>query len=99
MTPAAVRPRLAIESVAWMGMRCRVVLSGPAAGVSVDVRTAPANAGSSIVQAPKRAETEEVALLVPEDERMGSAAMVVAVLPAGEVIAQAPTLVGQNPAR
>ena len=77
-------------------MRCRVTLSGPAPGVSVDIRTAPANASTSIVQAPKRAESDELSLLIPDDERLGSAAMVVALSPAGEVLAQAPTLLGQK---
>lgn len=94
--PTAPRIRLAIESVTWSGLRRRVVLSGTAPGVSVDIRTAPANAGTSIVQAVKRAETAEVPLLVADEEHMGSAAMVVAVSEAGEVIAQAPTLVGQK---
>ncbi|MHB8621132.1 MAG: BREX-1 system phosphatase PglZ type B [Chloroflexota bacterium] len=95
VTQAVSRPRLAIESISWTGMRCRVTLSGTAPGASVDIRTAPANASTSVIQSPKPAETAELSLLVPDDERLGTAAMVVAVSQAGEVIAQAPTLVGQ----
>ena len=96
VAPAVPRANLTIESVAWTGLRCRVSLAGTSRGASVDIRTAPADAKTSIAESVKPAAEGQVSLVVPDDNREGTAAVVVAVSSSGDVLAQKPTIVGQK---
>lgn len=84
-----------IESVKWVGLRCRVKLDGAALSTMVDIRTEPADAASSLTSGPKAVGAEgQVSLAVPDDDRMGDAAIVVVLGSSGQVQAQQPTIVG-----
>ena len=88
--------RATIKSVIWKGLRCVVEVECDATGLSVDVRTKPAVAASTIVANVKAVESGQANLAVADDEQMGSAAVVVVLAPDGEVIQKQATTVGGN---
>ena len=96
VTPAARRTNLEIESITWSGFRCRVGVAGTGTGATVDIRTAPADASTSIAQSVKAVEDGQASLMVPDEDREGIAAVVVALSAAGDIIAQKATIVGQK---
>jgi len=84
-----------IESVKWVGLRCRVKIDGATPGTLVDIRTKPADAASSLTSGPKAVGAEgQVSLAVPNDDRMSEAAVVVVLDSDGQAQAQQPTIVG-----
>lgn len=76
-----------IGSVVWTRMRCRVEAEAPG-GSTVDIRTKPADPGSSVATEAKPLEGGKCALLVPDDQLEGSTATVVILDAAGTVVAQ-----------
>lgn len=66
----------------WKGMRLRVQLKGGYAGTGLDIRTKPADAGSSVLDERRRGlppgEDGSASLLVTDDEYEGAAAVLVA---------------------
>jgi hypothetical protein len=89
-------PPVSIESVKWTGLRCTVELTGATAGLTVDVRSKAADAGSSLAGAPKAPdETGRASLLVEDDDAEGAAAFVVVTGADGGIAAQALTTVGE----
>ena len=95
---ASVAPtvRATIKSVIWKGLRCIVEVESDAPGLSVDVRTKPAIATSTLVAKVKAVESGQANLAVADDDQMGSAAVVVVLAPDGEVIQKQATTVGEN---
>jgi hypothetical protein len=95
---ASVAPavRATIKSVIWKGLRCIVEVESDASGLRVDVRTKPAVATSTLVAKVKALESGQANLAVPDDDQMGSAAVVVVLAPDGEVIQKQATTVGGN---
>ena len=86
-----------IRAVSWRGLRCRVEASAGSAGLRADVRTKPADAGSSLVTTPKELPADgNVSLVVAEEGDEGSAAVVVLLDAQGRVVAKAPTTVGEE---
>jgi len=83
-----------IESIVWSGQRCRVKLSGESAGLSLDVRTKAADAGSTLATSPKEFEDDTASVLVKEDDELGSAAFAVLLDASGAVVKQVTTVVG-----
>jgi hypothetical protein len=83
-----------IESVTWVGMRCRVQAKDAPAGLRLDLRTKAGDAGSTLLASPQAFEGSTASALVEDDEQTGSAALVVLIDEAGAVIKQAPTVVG-----
>jgi hypothetical protein len=91
----AVGPNVTIKSITWKGLRC-VVTVGPAPpGLSVDIRTKPAIANSSLVASVKPFEGGKANVAVADDEHIGSAAVVVVLNQVGEVIQKSTTTVGE----
>lgn len=83
------------DSVAWTGLRVRVEVAGAPAGATIDLRTKPADAATSIVSEPRPVyEDGKASLLVADEDREGSAAILVLLDPAGRVVSQLPTAVG-----
>ena len=65
--------------------------------MTVDLRTKPADASSSIVQTKKVVDaTGQASLAVPDDSHGGEAAVVVLLRGDGTVVAQQPTVVGED---
>ncbi len=87
---------LAIESVEWRGLRCRVEVAG-GVGLSVDLRQKAGDPGSSLVTATKELDGDGKGSLVCEDSaNEGQAAFVVVVDPSkpDRPLAQQHTTIG-----
>jgi len=72
-------------------------LSGGYEGTAIDIRTKPADAGSSVLDSERRGlppgEDGSTALLVTDDKHEGSAAVLV-VIRDGQVVAKRPVTIG-----
>ncbi|MCG9093547.1 BREX-1 system phosphatase PglZ type B [Laribacter hongkongensis] len=84
----------AIKLVTWKGLRCVVDVESDVSGLTVDIRTKPALATSSLVANVKAVEAGKANLAVADDEHMGSAAVVVVLGPSGDVLQKQATTVG-----
>jgi hypothetical protein len=88
--------QVTIESVQWVGLRCRVVIKPALEGLSAGLRLKPNDASSSIC-APKLFDNEGRAGLLVEDENLlGSAAILVVLDSTGRTLCKQPTIVGGN---
>jgi len=86
-----------IASAEWKGLRLRVQLTGGFAGTVLDIRTKPADAGSSVLD-PERSGLPpgadgSAALLVTDDKHEGAAAVLV-VIREGQVVAKQAVTIG-----
>lgn len=85
-----------ILATKWVGLRLVVQLSGDANNLSVDLRTRPADAASSVVRQPRPVDnTGKVSLPVENDDLLGSAAVLV-VLDGERVLAKQAVTIGEN---
>lgn len=91
--PAATA-QVTIKSVTWKGLRCVVEIDGASAGMTVDVRTKPALATSSLVASVKPLEAGKASVAVADDDHLGSAAVVVVLAADGQVLQKQTTTVG-----
>ncbi len=89
---AVTAGQVAITVVGWSGLRLRVEISGSAA--SLDLRTRPADAASSLFGGMVPMDGARASAVVPEPEAEGSAAVIVLLSANGELLAQQPTIVG-----
>jgi hypothetical protein len=86
-----------ITKITWLGLLCRIEVTGVAPGVVVDMRALPADPKTSIVESAKEtAGADKVSLLVPDEELEGQRAHLVFVAPDGEILAQREVSVGRN---
>jgi hypothetical protein len=84
-----------LGDVSWTRMRCRIQLSGSFQGSTVDLRTKPGDASSSLLNEAKSVDEEgRVAVVVPDPDQAGVAASVVVLGPNGDLVAQTLTTVG-----
>ena len=92
-SPAAV----SIGEVRWRRLRCNVTIEGTAAGAHVDIRTKVGDASTSLTKGGKKLGAEgEVFLFVEDVDHEGEATAIVVVGPAGTVLAQKSTIVGDS---
>ncbi len=91
---AAAEISVTISSVTWKGLRCVVEVSPESPGLSVDIRTKPALASSSLTASTKHVEGGKASLAISDDEHIGSAAFVVVLNAKGEVIQKLATAIG-----
>ncbi|UUZ66620.1 BREX-1 system phosphatase PglZ type B (plasmid) [Polaromonas sp. P1-6] len=84
-----------ITKVAWTGLRCKVEVSPAATGLSVDIRTKAALADSTLVAHVRAIENGKASLAVADDANEGTAAFVVVLDAAGNVVQKKPTTVGE----
>lgn len=89
-------PAGSIDQLRWIGMRCHAEVSGAGAGWSLDIRTKPADPGTSLGEGgPKPvAESGKGALVIGDPDLAGTAAVVVLLDPESRVIAKCNTTVG-----
>lgn len=87
-------PKATIKSVAWKGLRCVVEVESVATGLTVDIRTKPALASSSLAASTKVVDGGKANVAVADDEHLGSAAVVVVLGSDGEVVQKQATTVG-----
>lgn len=85
-----------IQSVAWKGLRCTVVVEGAEPGQRIDIRSKAALASSSLAASDKPLDGGKASLAVADDEHMGAAALVVVLSAEGEVLQKQVTTVGGN---
>ena len=84
-----------IREVTWKGLRCRVVIDGPAGDLQLDLRTHAGNANTSVVMARKPLSGEGVASVIVEDEDLTGHETVVTILDSdGSLLAQQTTVIG-----
>jgi len=92
--PAGVE--VAVGSLAWMGLRCKVTVQGTPEGSSVDLRKEPANGQSSVASGGKPLDAEgKASLLVEDDDLFGGAVYLVVLGPSGSLVLQSETRVGE----
>lgn len=88
-----------IAGVKWTGLRAQVQLEGNLAGVTIDVRTKPADAASSVLASSQRGkapgEDGRLSIIVENDDLLGSAAVIVA-LRNGAPAAKQTVTIGDN---
>jgi hypothetical protein len=86
-----------IGEIQWRGMRCRIRVRTTAPSVRVDLRLNWRQELTSVVASVKEVgATGEVSLVVADDSHEGSAATVVLLDPAGNVLDWKPTTVGET---
>ncbi|HBC00735.1 MAG TPA: BREX-1 system phosphatase PglZ type B [Pseudomonas sp.] len=84
-----------IVGVAWKGLRCVVQVESKHSDLTVDIRTKAALAESSLVASVKPVNEGKSSLAIADDDHIGSAAMVVVLDGAGEVVQKMPVTVGE----
>jgi hypothetical protein len=90
----ATTAQVTIKAVTWKGLRCVVEVESTSAGLTVDVRTKPALATSSLVASVKPIEGGKASVAVAEDDNLGAAAVVVILAADGQVLQKQATTVG-----
>jgi hypothetical protein len=92
--PAAAE--VAITSVKWVGLRCRIQAGPSAEGLRADIREMIADKSSSFISQPKEIEADgQTSLLVTDDRQAGKKAAVVLVDASDNVVAKFPTVIGE----
>jgi hypothetical protein len=86
-----------IESCRWQGLRLKVKCQTQGDGLHIDLRSRPADAGSSLCSGGKElGPSGEVALLIADDSLQGSSASLVICDPSGQIIARKPLTIGED---
>ena len=83
-----------IESVKWLGLRCRVSIQPAAAGLFADLRSKPNDPRTSITQTKPFDKEGKAGLLVEDENLAGTATSVVVFDATGRVLSKQPTMVG-----
>jgi hypothetical protein len=90
------KPDVEIESVAWLGLRCRVKMSGDTSQVKVDLRRKAGDTTTSLISEPKIIGSDGMlSMMVEDDDQEGSAVFVVVLTAQDEICAQRLTIVGE----
>lgn len=90
----AAAVNVTIQSVAWKGLRCTVVVEGAAPGHRVDIRSKAALGSSTLAASVKALDGGKASLAVADDDHMGAAVVVVVLSAEGEVLQKQATTVG-----
>ena len=93
--PKGISVQAKIVTVKWRGLRCDVSVEPSASGLTIDIRTKPADTESTIVTEPKFVAEGRASLLVKQPELEGHAATVVLLDSEGTVIHKTLTTVGE----
>lgn len=83
-----------IESVQWLGQRCRVVIQPATEGLFADLRAKANDPKTSITQAKPFDKEGKAGLLVEDENLAGTATTVVVFDATGRVLSKQPTMVG-----
>lgn len=84
-----------ITDVSWRGLRCSIIVDGGFPSLSMDIRTQPGNADTSVVAAVKPlTEDGNGSVVVANEELEGTAATIVLLTDDGRLIAQTMTTIG-----
>jgi hypothetical protein len=86
-----------ITKIKWLGLLCRIELSGICRDVVADLRALPADPNTSIAEEAKETSSAgRVSLVVPDEEHEGERAHLVLVAADGQILAQHEVVVGRN---
>lgn len=92
---APAQVAIEIADIVWKGMRCTVVVDGPVAGLSADIRKHAGAAASSVAISAKELKENGTASLVVEDEDLeGTTAHLVLLDAGGGLVASMTTVIG-----
>ena len=84
-----------VTDIAWKGLRCTVAVDGQYGSLSLDIRTQAGDPTSSVVVSVKPLKDNGTASVVVENEELqGRAAHLVLLNAAGELVAEANTVIG-----
>ena len=84
-----------LTDIVWKGLRCTVVAEGSFGGLTLDIRTQPGNAASSVVVSAKPLKDNGTSSVVVENEDLdGKDATVVLIDENGGLVAQVTTVIG-----
>jgi hypothetical protein len=88
---------IVVKELKWAGLRLNTVLEG-AQGLTVDIRSKVADAGSSFATGAATAAGpgQKTSILVADDGALGSAAFLVVVDGAGQVLFKHAIVIGEN---
>jgi hypothetical protein len=93
--PAA--SKFEISDIVWRGLRCKVAVDGQTAGLSLDIRTEPGNAASSVALTPKPLKDAGTSSVVVDNEELaGQPAFVVLLNQHGGLVAERNTVIGDE---
>ena len=85
-----------ITNVTWIGLRCRIQVSGIVPGMRVDIRTKASDASSSLLDAAVTPSSDgKVSLLVENEDMAGMSALIVVLKSDGTVGKQMATIIGE----
>ena len=88
---------VAIKSIKWLRMLCRIELEGVAGKVVADIRALAGDSSTSIAEATKDTlASGQLSLIVGDEDLEGQAAYVVIVDTSGGILAQREAVVGRN---
>lgn len=86
---------LEITDIVWKGLRCTVYVDGEFSGLSLDIRTHPGNASSSVAVGVKPFKGNGTASVIVEDaELRGTLTTLVVIDSEGKLVAQGTTVIG-----
>ncbi len=91
----SARPSAKIDEVKWAGLRCRIKVKGQASGCKVDLRDKANDAGSTLASATALSAEGKATILVENDQREGTAAILVLLDQTGTVLEKMPVTVGE----
>jgi hypothetical protein len=94
---AVAATSIELTKLTWLGLLCRIEVSGVTAGITVDLRAMPGDPTTSIAEEAKETQgSGRVSLLVPEEDLEGQRAWLVFVAADGTVLLQREVVVGRN---
>jgi hypothetical protein len=92
---AAKKKTVTIKTISWLGLRCHIEVEPIADGFIADIRMKAAVSDSSVALAPKAIKQGKVSLAIPDDDLIGTAAIVVILDNAGNVVQKLATTIGE----
>jgi hypothetical protein len=88
---------IAIQDVAWKGLRCKVVINGNTHGLRLDIRTHAGNSSSSVTMNDRPFKEDGSASVVVEDDSLTDHEATIVILDAqGALVAQQQTVIGKE---
>lgn len=94
VTSPAQKKVAAIVEMKWIGLRCKAVVQPAGTGLSMDLRTKPADPATTIAGGGRPVEQDGLCSLVVEDDGLAGTACAVVLIGDGTVIAKVATTVG-----
>ena len=93
--PVKNQKNVTLKNISWIGLRCYIEIEQMDDGFLADIRTKAASPDSSVALVAKAIEQGRVSLAVPDDDLIGTAAIVVILDNAGTVVQKAATTIGE----